>query len=34
MNNNLVILTEDELFFLNLNKNFNKTTCLLPYGSI
>lgn len=31
---NIVVLTEKELFFLNLNKNSSRIDCLLPEGSI
>jgi uncharacterized ubiquitin-like protein YukD len=34
INNNLVFLTEDELFFLNINKNMSKTSCLMPYDPV
>ena len=34
VSNNIVVLTEDELFFFNFNKNITKTACLMPYRPI
>ncbi len=34
INSNLMVLTEEEFFLLNINKNMAKTQCLMPFGGI